>query len=118
MNTNVIKEDKDDLQNHKASQRNHPAPKVNLVKPGAKSLDWYELTETSSYVLNAIIACASTSQMKEERSPNPDKEKISYLEKLYEEVYTVNRDSANFKSLGKMQEIIDKYSPILNSLDN
>jgi len=118
MNTHVIKEEKDELQNHTAGQRNHPARRVNLIKPGTNSLDWYELTETSTYVLNAIIAYASTTQMKEERSSNPNKEKINYLQKLYQEVYNINRDSANFQSIDKMQEIINKYSPILKSLDN
>jgi hypothetical protein len=118
MNTHVIKEEKDELQNHTAGQRNHSAHSLNLVKPGINSLDWYELTETSNYILNAIIAYASKAQMKEERSSNPDKEKIIYLEKLYEEVYAVNRDTANFNSLNKMQEIIDKYSPILKALHN
>jgi hypothetical protein len=111
MNTQVVKEGNDQLQTRKAR-------KGQLVKPGTNSLDWYELTEASSYILNTIIAYASTAQMKEEKSLNPDRKKITYLERLYEDAYTVNRDTANFQSLEKMQEIIDKYSPVLKSLQN
>jgi hypothetical protein len=56
--------------------------------------------------------------MKEEKSLNPDREKIAYLEMLYEDAYSVNRDTANFQSLEKMQEIIDKYSPVLKALQS
>ena len=111
MNTQVVKEGNDQLQAQEAK-------KSLLVKPGTNSLDWYELTETSSYVLNTIIAYASTAQMKEEKKPNPDHKKITYLEMLYEEAYSVNRNTANFQSLEKMQEIIDKYSPKLMELQN
>jgi hypothetical protein len=111
MNTHLVKEGKDQLQTRKAK-------KGLLVKPGTNSLDWYELTETSNYILNTIIAYASTAQVKEQKSPNPDRKKITYLEMLYEEAYSVNRNTANFQSLEKMQEIIDKYSPVLKSLQN
>jgi hypothetical protein len=111
MNTHLVKEGNNKLQTQKAK-------KGLLVKPGTNSLDWYELTEASSHILNTIIAYASTAQMKEEKSPKPDREKITYLEMLYEEAYSANRNSANFQSLEKMREIIDKYSPILNTLQN
>jgi hypothetical protein len=111
MNTHVVKEGNNQLQTRKAK-------KGLLVKPGTNSLDWYELTETSSYILNTIIAYTSTAQMKEEKRTNPDREKITYLEMLYEEAYSVNRNTSNFQSLEKMQEIIDKYSPVLESLQN
>jgi len=111
MNTHLVKEGNDQLQKRKAK-------KGLLVKPGINSLDWYELTEISTYIINTIIAYASTAQMKEEKSPNPDRKKIPYLEMLYKETYSVNRNTANFQSLEKIQQIIDKYSPVLKSLQN
>jgi hypothetical protein len=78
-------------------------------------LDWYSLTESANSILNGLIALASREHMKELDKANPDQKRIAELVALRDEAMKVNRDSKTFSSLEKMEEVIEKYSPILLS---
>jgi hypothetical protein len=80
------------------------------------SLEWYRLTEGSRNVLNAIITFTSREQLLEETKTNPDQKKIAEFEKRYEEAYDLLNKSDNFKSLEGMQQILDTYAGVLQTL--
>ncbi len=80
-------------------------------------LDWYTLTETSNSILNELIAYTGREEFLETEKEHPDQLKIEALEKLFEEVNEIIRNTENFKHAGKMQEIIDKYGPLLKKLN-
>ncbi|MFA6152796.1 MAG: hypothetical protein WC716_15845 [Chitinophagaceae bacterium] len=84
------------------------------LKDGAVELeepDMYVLTETSSAILNELIAYTGREEMKELKKSNPDPERLEELDVLFKEVHTINREPANFGNQVRMQEIIDKYAP-------
>jgi hypothetical protein len=76
-------------------------------------LDWESLTESVRSILTGLVALASREHMKEMKKTNPDQGRIAELVALRDEAFKVNRDTENFKSMERMEEIIAKYSPIL-----
>lgn len=86
-----------------------PIPTVKERNP----LDWYRLTEVASSVLNGVIAYASRERRKELGRVRPDLERVEKLTALLNEVADANRNSLNFRSLERMEALIEKYSPIL-----
>ena len=81
-------------------------------------LDWYTLTETSNSILNELVAYTGREEYLETEKEHPDQSKIEALEKLFEEVNEILRNTDNFKHAGKMEEIIRKYGPLLKKLNN
>ncbi|WET69113.1 hypothetical protein [Sphingobacterium sp.] len=79
-------------------------------------LDWYTLTETANSILNELIAYTGREEYFEMEKEHPDQRRIEALEKLFQEVNEINRNTANFKHAGKMEEIIRKYGPLLKNL--
>ena len=76
-------------------------------------LDWYSLTESTNSILNGLMAYAGREQLKESKKANPDQKRLNELSALFDEVQKVNNNTANFKSLERMEELIDHYSPML-----
>jgi hypothetical protein len=89
-----------------------PLPEV-AKKEERNPLDWYSLTESAKSILNGLVALASRERRKELNKENPDQERIAELTRIGDETREINRKSANFKSMERMEEIIAKYSPIL-----
>ncbi|GAA4930267.1 hypothetical protein [Mucilaginibacter defluvii] len=81
------------------------------------SLDWYGLTETTNAILNELIAYTIREEFKESQKPFPDQLHLQKINLLLHEVQAINKEPENFKSLGRMQEIINKYAPILREID-
>lgn len=79
-------------------------------------LDWYVLTETTNSLLNELIAHTSTERRREMKQAGPDLAKVKQLEELFEEVHSINSNPENFKSLGRMKAIIDRYAPKLTAV--
>jgi len=80
------------------------------------SIEWYRLTESTRHVLNAIITFTSREQLREEAKAHPDRKKINAFEKQYEEAYDLLNKNDNFKSLERMEEILNTYTPVLQGL--
>jgi hypothetical protein len=76
-------------------------------------LDWYTLTETSSAILNELIAYTGREEYKEMKNPVPDRKRLSRLQTIFEEINAINREPMNFKSISRMKEIIRTYAPKL-----
>jgi hypothetical protein len=89
-----------------------PLPKVVKVEE-RNPLDWYSLTESVKSIMNGLVALASRERRKELNKENPDQERITELTRIGDEAREINRKSANFQSMERMEEIIAKYSPIL-----
>lgn len=83
-----------------------------MVK-GRNPLDWYSLTESVNSILNGLIALAEREQFLELKKPNPYSQRLKELTRLSDEVWAVNKNTENFRSLERMEEIIAEYSPIL-----
>ncbi|MFA6275232.1 MAG: hypothetical protein WC622_00675 [Pedobacter sp.] len=97
-----------------AEQLHLPIEKIPTVKE-RNPLDWYKLTEMANSVLNGVIAYASRERRKELSRISPDIEVVEKLTSLRNEVAEANRNSLNFRSLERMEELIEKYGPILRS---
>ncbi|HZY39762.1 MAG TPA: hypothetical protein VFE53_24070 [Mucilaginibacter sp.] len=95
-----------------AKQLNLPLAPPNMAKE-RNPLDWYSLTESANSILNGLIALSSRERRLEMGKANPDQLRIDDLKRLSEEVWAINNNSENFTSLERMEEIINKYSPIL-----
>lgn len=95
-----------------AEQLHIPLGSIPRVKE-RNPMDWYRLTEVASSVLNGVIAYASRERRKELGRARPDLEKVEKYTALRNEVAEANRNSLNFRSLERMEELIDKYSHIL-----
>jgi hypothetical protein len=78
-------------------------------------LDWYRLTESANGILNGLIAYASRERRKELNKANLDPLRVSELTALHDEVLAINNNTQNFKSMDRMEELINKYGPILKA---
>jgi hypothetical protein len=76
-------------------------------------LDWYSLTESANSILNGLVALASRERRNELNKVKPDQDRVKELETLRDEGIKVSRDTETFSSLEKMEQVIEKYSPIL-----
>lgn len=81
-------------------------------------LDWYTLTETTNAILNELIAYTGREKVAELQKPDPDQQRIEALWSLFREVQAINRNADNFKDAGRMQEIIEAYSPKLKKVND
>jgi len=95
-----------------AEQLNLPLTATSTVQE-RNPLDWYSLTESANSILNGLVALASRERRNELNKPNPNQDRIKELESLRDEGIKVSRDSDTFSSLEKMEQVIEKYSPIL-----
>ena len=95
-----------------AEQLNLPLTATSTVQERSP-LDWYSLTESANSILNGLVALASRERRNELNKPNPDQDRIKELESLRDEGINVSRDTETFSSLEKMEQVIEKYSPIL-----
>ncbi len=95
-----------------AEQLNLPLTATSTVQE-RNPLDWYSLTESANSILNGLVALASRERRNELNKPNPDQDRIKELESLRDEGIKVSRDTDTFSSLEKMEQVIEKYSPIL-----
>ena len=99
-----------------AEQLHIPLGKIPKVKE-RNPLDWYRLTEVANSVLNGVIAYASRERRKELNKLHPDVGQVERFTALRNEVSDINSNSLNFRSLERMEELIEKYSPILREQD-
>ena len=76
-------------------------------------LDWYSLTESTKSILTGLVALASTEHMKEMKKAHPNQDRIAELVALRDEAHQANRNTQNYKTMERMEELIAKYSPIL-----
>lgn len=90
---------------------------INRNRP-ENPLDWYTLTETTNSILNELIAYTGREEYLEMQKEHPDQKRIEALEKLFQEVDEINRNTANFKDALRMQEIIKTYGPKLKRINN
>jgi hypothetical protein len=95
-----------------AEQLNLPLTATSTVQE-RNPLDWYSLTESANSILNGLVALASRERRNELNKPNPNQDRIEELESLRDEGIKVSRDTDTFSSLEKMEQVIEKYSPIL-----
>ena len=95
-----------------AEQLNLPLTAASTVQE-RNPLDWYSLTESANSILNGLVALASRERRNELNNPIPDQDRIKELESLRDEGIKVSRDTETFSSLEKMEQVIEKYSPIL-----
>lgn len=95
-----------------AEQLNLPLTATSTVQE-RNPLDWYSLTESANSILNGLVALASRERRNELNKPIPDQGRIKELESLRDEGINVSRDTETFSSLEKMEQVIEKYSPIL-----
>lgn len=95
-----------------AEQLNLPLTAGSTVQE-RNPLDWYSLTESANSILNGLVALASRERRNELNKPNPDQDRVKALESLRDEGIKVGRDLETFSSLEKMEQVIEKYSPIL-----
>ena len=95
-----------------AEQLNLPLTATSTVQE-RNPLDWYSLTESANSILNGLVALASRERRNELNKPNPDQDRIKELESLRDEGIKISRDTETFSSLEKMEQVIEKYSPIL-----
>ena len=95
-----------------AEQLNLPLTATTTVQD-RNPLDWYSLTESANSILNGLVALASRERRNELNKPNPDQDRIKELESLRDEGIKISRDTETFSSLEKMEQVIEKYSPIL-----
>ena len=95
-----------------AEQLNLPLIATSTVQE-RNPLDWYSLTESANSILNGLVALASRERRNELNKPIPDQDRIKELESLRDEGIKVSRDTETFSSLEKMEQVIEKYSPVL-----
>ena len=95
-----------------AEQLNLPLTAASTVQE-RNPLDWYSLTESANSILNGLVALASRERRNELNKPIPDQDRIKELENLRDEGIKISRDTETFSSLEKMEQVIEKYSPIL-----
>jgi len=76
------------------------------------SLDWYKLTENTRHVLNNIMTSSAKKQLEESMKDNPDQEKLEGYRSISLIVSEMTRDSKNFESKERMQEILEEYAPL------
>ena len=76
-------------------------------------LDWYSLTESTKSILTGLVALASTEHMKEMKKAHPNQDRIAELVALRDEAHQANRNTQNYKTMERMEELIAMYSPIL-----
>lgn len=95
-----------------AEQLNLPLTATSTVQE-RNPLDWYSLTESANSILNGLVALASRERRNELNKVKPDQDRVKELETLRDEGIKVSRDTEIFSSLEKMEQVIEKYSPIL-----
>ncbi|MEO8948539.1 MAG: hypothetical protein ABI308_09030 [Mucilaginibacter sp.] len=79
----------------------------------ANTFDRYGATESLNSILNGLITLTTSEQLWEQARHAPDAKRIAQLKALSDEVWSVNREPANFGSVEQMETLIAKYSPIL-----
>lgn len=90
--------------------------KEKLAKPAEtpeNPLDWYGLTESANSILNELIAYTGRERFLESKKVVPDQDRIKKLRDFSAEIRAINRKSENFRSIGRMREIIQIYGPKL-----
>jgi len=93
-------------------QLNLPLPPAKTVQ-ARNPLDWYSRTESANSILNGLVALASRESMKESEKTNPDQQRIDELQTLRKEAIEAVNNNENFSSLERMDQVIEKYGPIL-----
>jgi hypothetical protein len=93
-----------------------PIYKPNSEHEPQNPLDWYTLTETANSTLNELIAYTASEELKEMEKDLPDLKKIEGIRQFFHEIHTINSNPENFKSIKRMQEIINIYAPQLKSI--
>lgn len=90
----------------------------NKTNAPANPLDWYALTETANSILNDLLAYIGRERGIERRKEQPDLKRMGALWELFKEIHALNKNADNFKDAGRMQEIIEIYSPQLKRVNN
>jgi hypothetical protein len=83
-----------------------------LVKQG-QLLDRYSLTESLNSIFNGLIAFALRERRLEMKKVQPDKIRIVELNSLKNEVSKLHKTNESYKSLERMEELIEHYGQIL-----
>jgi len=99
----------------------HIEQRLNMLKDevdGSDGPDWYTLTETTNSILNELIAYTSREEIKEYKKPIQDSKRLKELDDFFKEIHAINRSTANFKSVDRMEEIISKYGPLLRAVNS
>jgi hypothetical protein len=76
------------------------------------ALDWYKLTESTRHVLNHLMTSSAKKQLEESLKENPDQNRLNGYKTISNIVSGITRDSKNFDSIERMQEILDEYAPL------
>jgi hypothetical protein len=77
---------------------------------GSSSLEWYRLTESAMHVLNSVIVKNAHEEIAESNKANPDQDKIRELKLKISKVIAITRDTKNFESKARMQQLLEEYS--------
>lgn len=78
----------------------------------SSSLDWYKLTESTRHVLNALLVSSTTKEVEESLKVNPNMKKIQDYQVIIKIVMDLTRESKNFESKERMQEILNEYASL------
>jgi hypothetical protein len=79
-------------------------------------MTFYELSETSHAILNEVVAAYSRLLLKLKGKKDADQLILEAIKKNKMLALDILRKSANFSTIGRMQDIIDKYAPIAQKL--
>ena len=104
----------------KRVRKHHPLPEGFTVRRpsspsvflSSSSLDWYKLTENTRHVLNHIMTSSAKKQMEESLKDHPDQIRLDGYKAISEIVAEITRDSKNFESIERMQELLQEYAPL------
>jgi len=83
--------------------------KKKTLYSGSSSMEWYLLTEMSMHLLNAAIIKMDKEQIAESNKISPDQDKIRELESKIHKIVMITRDTKNFESKARMEELIQEY---------
>lgn len=77
---------------------------------------FFELSETSHAILNEIVAAYSRLLLQLKDKPDTNQMVIEAIQKNKKLALDILQKSVNFSTIGRMQEIVDKYAPIAHEL--
>ena len=73
-------------------------------------LEWYDVTEQTRYVLNSKLTSYMKLRGAEQRSENPNTEKIARLTTSIDEIVDITSHLHSFQSMKPMKSILEKYA--------
>jgi len=73
-------------------------------------LEWYDISEQTQYVLNSKLTSYMKLRGAEQRSENPNTEKIARLTTSIDEIVDITSHLHSFQSMKPMKSILEKYA--------